>query len=546
MHRLLCLAAVLAACDDSSSGPVDPLSVDFVEPRSRAVLSCAADEEPGTPATVEFDVTLLVDGATPDLTLRLLVEPGGVAPRVRPVREDGIVRFEAVPLPRGDLTLRAELWRGDPPGGGPVSDAGPDGCAVGPGQCPNLCEHGIGVEGELCQRTADCACGLFCKAETQACAPYEGSNAGCACGAVAGSGAAQPLTAANIGVTVETCGGLPIDAGGGDSEPPVDALTPDGALPDARIDPDAAQLDVGPPPDGAPPMDMAVEADARPPGDGQYGDLCRCGADCASGFCVENKLRAARTCTDRCQNDNFCPGIDTCVEVMLSGPTPECPDINPDGPQPGDQVGVCIPNETGFPCDGPRGCSLGICLDPPRPANWIQAQAVCTVICQDDRRCPHGFRCDRAGGDVGGNICVPDVEVAGCTSWDQCGGVCDPSTAETTVCIQRQEDGPNGQGYCSCTCASAADCPTGYACDAVALESGDARRPGICVLMAGYRCPAPGQAEQAAQCPSMTCAHDPEAPADARCTAFCRNEADCPRNHACRDVGGVGACLPRE
>ncbi len=552
MRRLFCIVAILAACDDSSS-PAEALSVEFVEPRSRAVLGCAADEDPGSPGTLETDVTLLVEGASTDLTIRLNVSPPVTPPLVRPVLETGIVRFDDVSLPQGAVSLVAELWRGNPPAPVGPQDGGVGGCVVNAGDCSNRCEHGIGVEGELCQSTANCACGLFCKAETQACAPYEGANAGCGCGGApaGGGGGAQPLASANVGVTVETCSGLPIDAGTKDEGVSMDlgpggpsdmVVQPDGPRPDgAEEQPDVSELQ----PDGTePPPDMG-EPDGRAPGMGQYGDECACGTDCASGWCVANKLRDTRTCTDECQNDNFCPSLDTCVELVVSPPTGQCPDPGPDGPMPGDMVSVCIPNETGLPCAGPRDCSLGICQQPPIPAPWVQVQSVCTVRCQDDRKCPHGYIC-RRDDNLGASVCTPEVEVFPCQNFEQCGGVCDPSNAETTVCIQRQQDGPNGGGYCSCTCASAADCPTGFACDAVGLMSGDLRRPGVCVLMAGYRCPSENEAVRLAQFPSMTCAFDPDAPREATCTAFCRNEADCPRNHLCQNVGQVNACLPAE
>ena len=547
--RVLCLVALVAACDDSSS-PADPLTVEFVEPRSRAVLGCNADEDRDSPGTLETDVTLLVEGATTDLTVRLSVDPPVAPPQVRPVLETGIVRFSDVSMPSGAVTLVAELWRGSPPAPEGPRDGGAAGCTVDAGDCPNRCEHGIGVEGELCQSTANCACGLFCKAETQACAPYEGANAGCGCGGATtgGGGGASPLASASVGVTVETCGGLPVDAGERDGATPLDS-GPDGGARDMLVRADVQARDgaepppdaAGPPPDGAgPPPDMGP--DGRAPGMGVYGDMCRCGSDCASGWCVENKLRAGRTCTEECEGDNFCPGIDTCVQVSVAGPTAECPDPNPDGPEPGDLVGVCIPNETGLPCARADQCTLGICLEPPRPARWINVQSVCTVPCQDDRRCPNGFTCQDTPG-AQGRVCGPEVEVAPCRSFDQCGGVCNPSDANTTVCIQL-EDG--GEGYCSCTCASARDCPLGFACDAVTLPSQDPRRPGHCVLMAGYRCPQEVANPDALQCPSYNCAADADHPERSTCTSICRNEADCPRNHLCENVGQVNACLPAE
>ncbi len=551
MRRLLVLFTLLPlACDDASGGGAEgSVSVDFFDPTARQLLSCDDDEDETTPA-VEYDVAVLVDGATDGLSVRLSAIPAAGAPAVRSVPERGLVKFDRFPIPTGAAQLVAEVFRGAPPDAPPVrggaADAGA--CVPSAGQCPNVCSAGAGVEGEVCAATADCGCGLFCKGETRSCAPYEGDNAGCSCGpAAAGGGAGGGAIAEmTIGLSVEGCGGgLPVDAGP-DGAAPGDGGAGDArASDDARPQVDGAETDAARPPDSGPDPDQAVPPDAAPdaraPGMGQYGDRCRCGSDCESGFCIDNKLRAYRTCTDRCDDDNGCPGLDTCVQVAAAGPSAECPDP-PGGPAPGELVGVCVPNETGLPCELAQDCSLGICLTPPRPANWINAQNVCTVPCVNDRKCPAGYTCEQPPG-ANQRVCVFDVEVFSCTSFEQCGGVCNPSIEETTVCIQLEE---GGQGYCSCTCSSAADCPRGFACDQDTLPSQDPQRPGHCVLMAGYRCPREVADPNALQCPSYSCATDDEHPERSACTSLCRADGDCPRNYACQDVGGARACLAAE
>lgn len=337
---------------------------------------------------------------------------------------------------------------------------------------------------------------------------------------------------------VADAGRLPVDASPRDATvpPPRDATVPpprDATTPPPR---DAA---VPPPRDAAvPPPDAAVV------GMGQYGDPCRCGSDCASSFCVENKLFNTRTCTDRCRNDGECPSLDVCLQVQAAGPSRECPDHG-GGPAPGELVNVCIPNDTGFPCDlnaAQNPCLSGVCLRPPQPADWIHVQDQCAMFCQDDRKCPHGYRCDAIAG-VQGRVCQPAVEVFSCPDGtiQQCGGVCPPAAgrdeADLALCINLQE---GEAGYCSCTCSTARDCPVGFACSRFAeLNTGDPQRTGICLAMSGYRCPGEIARPQEPQCPSLTCATDDQQAANSVCTAPCEREADCPPNHACRAIDGA-------
>lgn len=358
----------------------------------------------------------------------------------------------------------------------------------------------------------------------------------------------------------QRCINPPMD---GDALPMVDQGRPDrGVAPDATLPQDMRVIDARPPGDmrvvdmrDVPPVDMGPVIDAMPPpdmgtpGQGTYGEDCRCGSDCTSGFCVENKLLGRRVCTDRCANDQACPSIDTCIPVQVSMGSGECPAV-PGGPQPGEIVPVCIPNDTGFPCDRDRPqnpCNSGICLSPPDPAPWINVQDVCAVVCQDDRKCPPGFACQEIPG-VDGRICAPDAEVTTCpnSTVNECAGVCrvaagDPLDA--TLCLNIMGD--EGPGFCSCTCNDRVDCPRGFACSRGIIDTGDPARPGICMLMAGYRCPLEVDDPNAMQCPSFSCAAD-DIPANSVCTAPCRGEQDCPIGMQCRPIDGANYCLPPE
>lgn len=337
------------------------------------------------------------------------------------------------------------------------------------------------------------------------------------------------------------------DAGPLDRGRPIDMRPDDGRPLDMRPDngrivdmnPDQRVVDQGVGPD----PDMGV------PGVGEYGEDCRCGSDCVSGFCVENKLLGRRVCTSRCANDPACPGIDTCIPVQVSGGTGECPEVA-GGPQPGEVIPVCIPNDTGFPCrlDAAQvPCNSGICLRPPVPAPWINVQDVCAAPCQDDRKCPVGFACQVVPG-VDGQVCAPDVDVTSCPqgTLNECAGVCNVAAGDpldSTLCLNIEAN--NGPGYCSCTCDDAVDCPRGQACSRGILDTGDPARAGICLLIAGYRCPQEVDDPDAMQCPSFTCATD-DVPANSACTAPCVNNADCPVGLQCRNIDGATYCLAPE
>ena len=57
-----------------------------------------------------------------------------------------------------------------------------EGCVVAAGECPNICDAGLGVEFETCvDGEGSCGCGLECV--DGACAPMTGEHMGCSCGA---------------------------------------------------------------------------------------------------------------------------------------------------------------------------------------------------------------------------------------------------------------------------------------------------------------------------------------------------------------------------
>jgi hypothetical protein len=407
------------------------------------------------------------------------------------------------------------------------------------------------IEGKCrlaCRRDADCADGQRCDLDDFVCI---GGGLGC-------HDRDNPCpigqTCGLDGVCVGTLGDQGGGGGGGNLRPPVDsglAFIDSGPGPggDTGTGPDP-RTDAGPRPDpdaSTPPRDAGPRPDPDRgfvnPGDGRYGERCVCSSDCASGFCVENKMRGMRTCTERCDRSGDCPDIDTCLmaEVQPGGGGPDCPPFD-NGLEPGQVVGVCYPNETSFPCEIPDQCTSGICLGQTLPVPWADPYDVCTVQCDTNDKCPAGYTCQAipAGNGANLNVCAPALAgVAACRSFQECGGVCPvgPGVNEVDVVACAQIDA-NQPGYCTCTCAHATDCPLGYSCHR-GLESGDALRPGLCTPIAGYVCPteARGPAPVPMECVSFMCmGGDEETPFYSRCTSTCVDDRDCPTDYTCDAV----------
>ena len=319
-------------------------------------------------------------------------------------------------------------------------------------------------------------------------------------------------------------------------------------IPDARAIRDSRPpRDARPGPDARPtPRDQGVAP--RPDmmvnrGNAQYGDPCRCGADCQSGLCVPNPYNQfAGQCSASCGGGVACPGVDRCIDVSVPEPSPNCPPSGL-GHQVGAVIQVCIVNETGLPCSGGRDCVIdGICNTPPNPIpGQVNVQSACGTRCQGDLQCPPGYRCGPVslGGGQMANICTPATEIFSCPdgSNQTCGGVCPaigPGEDEVAIshCIVL---GPNQPGYCSCACNSAAQCPAGFACSRGIIETGLATRPGICLPISGYTCPMGHD-----NCLSQGCAPQLEAEMFPRCTAPCVNANDCPTGYRCINIPDEG------
>lgn len=408
----------------------------------------------------------------------------------------------------------------------------------------------------LPERCVDARCVIECRADLD-CAPTEECRDNVCVDPLAGCTSDADCRAFGLVCDIRTrsCveprdGGSPADAAPRDAALLVDGLPVIDAEPDPEPEP-PRDRGVDPPRDATPPpLDRAVPPpDAALPdqgpirGDARYGDPCRCGADCASGFCLQNPYTGGGQCTATCGGGRACEGIDRCVQARVPALAPGCPDPGT-GFGEGDVIEICAPNETGVACRGGGDCVIdGLCITPPNPlVGQIPVQAVCGARCQDDRGCPAGFRCGPVGVQGGGQVqaCGAAVQIAACPDGSNrsCGGVCAGGLAVSHCLVL--DDGPGG--YCSCACRTGADCPLGFACSPGVLDTGDPARPGICLPIAGYTCPAGD-----AQCLSTICLPGGAPGQPDQCTAPCAGPADCPGGYDCLPVpdSDLSICVAR-
>jgi hypothetical protein len=277
-------------------------------------------------------------------------------------------------------------------------------------------------------------------------------------------------------------------------------------------------------------------------GNAEYGEPCRCGADCATGLCVPNPYNQfAGQCSAQCGARDRCPGVDRCIDVSVPEANGTCPPSGL-GFRAGEIIQVCAVNETGVPCNEGANCILdGVCLPPANPIpNQVDVPAACAARCDADNQCPAGFRCADQRTDNGQvvSICSPATTVHSCPDGSNrtCGGVCpdfpgvDP--VDISHCVVLDDNQP---GYCSCACSSTVHCPDGFACSRNIIDTGDRARPGICLPISGYTCPLGNET-----CLSQGCAPQLEAELFTRCTAPCSNANDCPTGYGCIEIPGEG------
>ena len=181
------------------------------------------------------------------------------------------------------------------------------------------------------------------------------------------------------------------------------------------------------------------------------------------------------------------------------------------------------------------------CVTPPNPVpGQVDVQQACAAVCEQDSNCPVGYRCEHVPGlPQGPRVCNASARVFACVDGTNrtCGGVCPVAAGVNEVdvshCILLDQ---GAGGYCSCSCASAAHCPDGFACSPGVIETGDPTRPGICLPIAGYTCPRGPNS-----CLSFICESPRQDVIFNRCTAPCNGPQDCPTGMICvedQELGG--------
>ena len=286
------------------------------------------------------------------------------------------------------------------------------------------------------------------------------------------------------------------------------------------------------------PLD-AQPADTEPPTDmerlGAYGDPCRSGQNCISGYCIDSPS-GGKVCTQLC---GLCP--------ELQGLAMECREL---GNNPVDPVFVCLFNEPSLcqPCNSGFECdrAADLCLQ-------IGNKTYCAEDCAADGECPDGYTCTdvpRDGQPMPARQCLPDSgECAPCQDPDHDGyGVgagclgfdCGPN--DPTIYDGADELCDGKDNNCNGEIDEAerlAPVPDDISC----LNAGVCRGAPVRCLTGAWRCDYPGNYEAGVElsCDGVdndcdgTADDDFNLATDAENCAFCGN--------ACRFQNAVGLCV---
>ena len=280
-------------------------------------------------------------------------------------------------------------------------------------------------------------------------------------------------------------------------------------------------------------------------GAAQYGEPCERSVDCETGYCLPNPLNNNEPqCTQPCLGQNECPGNDRCSVVGAPGADVCLNEAM--GLRPGELVTACLPNEMGRPCNNALDCPVSrLCISPGNPMpGQVDVLSVCSTTCQNNDECPAGYTCGLVQNQFGDLIsaCLSTAETTPCSGLDAvadffaCQNVC-PNLLNT-ACYAPLNFANNG--FCTCTCNSANDCPVGYACGRGVANTGDPANPGVCQPISGYRCTGNANA-----CLSLSCATDPAWPESGYCVSSCDGDFDCPADYGCvLSPGGGQWCEP--
>lgn len=188
-------------------------------------------------------------------------------------------------------------------------------------------------------------------------------------------------------------------------------------------------------------------------------DLCPDNQSCQAGCCVSGDMEPTCHLLLGFGEDGASPAGASC--------TGGCADYSCKGSCPGESAASCLDEKsTGFPggiCTWPCSNCNGFCAQLPG-----MAQGTCVSLCESDKHCRKGYRCDCSQPNEFGDSraqcgCVPDCRRG---SPDACGAGrkvegdrCDNSTGRCYTCL------PLGQG-----CVEGTDCCSGSCCGGLCQE----------------------------------------------------------------------------
>jgi len=234
--------------------------------------------------------------------------------------------------------------------------------------------------------------------------------------------------------------------------------------------------------------DMTMMDMSCVPRNGQYGDMCECAAQCATGLCVGNPLTGQGECTQLCLNRTQCAGgTDACINV-------------------GGGQKVCAPDDSGVNCEvagnaNPSACVYQTCVV--AAGDQASPGAFCSLFCAGASDCKPNQACspvrcrDISGAQMLNQLeCIFTIVPLLSTQKEQLlmaypmdARVCTPIGAPNACIAAGSEASCNSAiccaagdcsaGICTAQCLDPIDCPLGTC---LALDTSDPRIPiGACV-----------------------------------------------------------------
>ena len=316
--------------------------------------------------------------------------------------------------------------------------------------------------------------------------------------------------------------------------------------------------------------------------------------------CIAGILRCVQQCTSSiaCPSGTYCEGgycLPEGVDATLIGPDPTDAGLTPPRDRgttarqdmqvtPRMDIGSLIP---------PRDMAVSDRALPPPDMRVVDAQVPDMMVPTGNR---YGETCARAS-DCASNLCIPNAydnfvgmctqscsTAADCPGLHSCGRVMGANGQETRVCVVNetgQSCSPNNtaaqcffhgicnnppnpfpsevpvESQCASECRSAADCPSGYACQATNVGG---RTASICSPAVDIRTCAGSNEFCGGVCPVGGGVNEVDVAhcvgfggAPQMCTCECNTSQDCPQGFACDAVspvpfalssGRAGLCFP--